>query len=161
MIPKLSSFKRFSATQGVGALPAMFALLCVALTAGAQPVVFKHPFDGQPIATPLKDGEPDTAALQSFKATGVNGYRNDPKATAAGKELYEQWCQVCHNADGTGKMGPSLVGDNFTYPQSATDVGMFAVIYGGAAGAMQPFAKREITQDEILKVIAYVRSLHK
>jgi cytochrome c-L len=58
-------------------------------------------------------------------------------------------------------MGPSLVGDKFTYPQSATDVGMFAVIYGGAGGAMQPFAKREITQDEILKVIAYVRSLHK
>ncbi len=78
-----------------------------------------------------------------------------------GKALFEQWCQVCHNADGKGKMGPSLLGPKYTYPQSATDPGMFAVIYGGASGAMQPFSKREITQDEILKVIAYVRSLPK
>jgi len=161
MIPEMSTYKSRSTAHGVGVVPAVCALLVTASTAVAQPAVFKHPFDGQPIATPLKAGEPDTTTLQRFKATGVNDYRDDVKAVAAGKDLFERWCQVCHNADGRGKMGPSLVGDKFTYPQSATDVGMFAVIYGGAGGAMQPFAKHEITQDEILKVIAYIRSLSK
>ena len=37
---------------------------------------------------------------------------------------------------------------------------MFEVIYGGAAGAMGG-CKGRLTQDEILKVIAYVRSVKK
>jgi hypothetical protein len=31
------------------------------------------------------------------------------------------------------------------------------VIFGGASGAMQPFSKR-LHQDEILKIMAYVRN---
>jgi mono/diheme cytochrome c family protein len=34
------------------------------------------------------------------------------------------------------------------------------VIYGGAGGAMQAFSKR-MSQDDILKIIAYVRDLQK
>jgi cytochrome c-L len=36
---------------------------------------------------------------------------------------------------------------------------MFSIIYGGAGGAMQPFAKRGMAQDDMLKIIAYVRTL--
>lgn len=132
---------------------------CAACAVLAAPPVFPDPFDGKPVATPLKDGEAETAALKQFKASGVNAYRKDTQAIAAGKTLYDQWCQVCHNSDGKGKMGPSLLGPAYAYPQSANDPGMFAVIYAGASGAMQAFSKREITQDEMLKVIAYVRSL--
>lgn len=134
-------------------------LLSLPIGAVAAPVVFPDTFDGKPLATPLKPGEPDTDALRKFKATGVNAYRDDKKALGDGKALFEQWCQVCHDASGKGKMGPSLLGPSYAYPQSANDVGMFAVIYGGASGAMQAFSKREITQDEMLRVIAYVRSL--
>lgn len=137
------------------------ALLAAATASKAAPPEFLNAFSGQPMATPLKEGEGETAALREFKAKGSNVYRKDAKAIAAGKALYEQWCQVCHEANGKGKMGPSLLGPHYAYPQSATDVGMFAVIYGGASGAMQAFSKREITQDEILKVVAYVRSLPK
>jgi cytochrome c-L len=41
-----------------------------------------------------------------------------------------------------------------------TDKGMFEIVYGGATGAMQPMGKR-LTQDQILRIIAYVRSLKK
>jgi hypothetical protein len=41
-----------------------------------------------------------------------------------------------------------------------TDKGMFEIIYGGATGAMQGFGNR-LTQDQILQVMAYVRSLKK
>ena len=47
------------------------------------------------------------------------------------------------------------------YAQTASDPGMFAIIYGGAKGAMQPFSAREVSQDEMLKIVAYVRTLEK
>jgi cytochrome c-L len=122
---------------------------------------FKSPFDGSKMEFPLKAGETETPQLKEFKATGNNPYRGDAKATAEGKELYEQWCQACHNSDGSGRMGPQLIGKDFNYPQTATDPGMFSIIYGGAKGAMQPFSTREVTQDEMLKIITYVRTLDK
>ena len=141
-------------------LAAILSLTVPHLAHGAKPV-FKHALDGSTIDTPLKPGETETPALKQFKETGTNPYRDDAAAIAAGKALYDQHCQVCHNADATGKMGPALVGKEHVYPQTATDAGMFAVIYAGASGAMQPFAKRELSQDDMLKIIAYVRSLDK
>jgi cytochrome c-L len=41
----------------------------------------------------------------------------------------------------------------------ATDVGTFAAIFGAAAGAMASFRKRDMAQEDMLKIIAYVRSL--
>ena len=38
---------------------------------------------------------------------------------------------------------------------------MFEILYGGASGAMQSFSRHGKTQDQMLKVIAYVRSLKK
>ena len=38
---------------------------------------------------------------------------------------------------------------------------MFSIIYGGASGAIQSFAKRGMAQDDMLKIIAYVRTLEK
>ena len=122
---------------------------------------FKSPFDGTPIDFVLKPGETETPPLKEFKATGTNQYRGDAKAIKDGKELYETWCQACHNADGSGRMGPPLIGNDFVYPQTASDPGMFSIIYSGAKGAMQPFSAREVSQDEMLKIIAYVRTLEK
>ena len=67
------------------------------------------------------------------------GYRSDADAIADGKKLYTSNCIVCHGADGTGKMGATIVGKDVVYKQVLTDRGMFAIIYGGASGAMQSF----------------------
>jgi len=123
-------------------------------------IQFRNAFDGSPLDVSAKPGETFTEAVRTFQATGKNPYLGDPAALAAGKKLYDNWCQGCHLPDGTGRIGPSLVGDDYTYEGVATDAGMFEVVYGGAGGAMQSFAKR-ISQDDILKIIAYVRSLKK
>lgn len=127
--------------------------------AGAQPIVFKHPLDNSPLEVNLLPNEQETDAVKEFRATGQNRYRDAPAAMTEGKELYEQHCQSCHLPDGSGRLGPSLISDDWKYKRVANDVGMFEVIYAGAAGAMQSFFRRGVTQDETLKMIAYVRTL--
>jgi cytochrome c-L len=70
-------------------------------------------------------------------------------------------CQACHLPDGSGRIGSTLIADTWKHERAATDVGMFEILYGGASGAMQSFSRRGMTQDQMLKVIAYVRSLKK
>lgn len=135
--------------------------LVLASGAMAEPIVFRHALDNSPLEVKPRPNEVETEAVKSFKETGKNPYLGDEKALAEGRTLYQSQCQVCHQADGSGKMGPSLIGDKWVHERAATDVGMFEILYGGASGAMQSFARRGMTQDQMLKVIAYVRSLKK
>jgi cytochrome c-L len=98
---------------------------------------------------------------KKFKETGGNGYRDDADAIADGKELYTPNCIVCHGADGTCKIGPTIIGKDAVYKQVLTDPGIYAIMYGAVSGAMQWFDRRGTKQDEMLRIIAYVRALDK
>jgi cytochrome c-L len=110
---------------------------------------------------PPQTGELETPAVKNFKATGVNECRGNADAVADGKKFYTTNCIVRHGADGTGKMGPTPVGKDIVYPQAPTDPGMFSIIHGGAGGAMQSFFRRGMPQDQMPRIIAYVRTLEK
>jgi cytochrome c-L len=128
---------------------------------GLSAIEFRHALDDSPVdLTPLP-GEQITDAVKSFHETGVDPYNGNPEAMAKGKDLYEENCQVCHLPDGSGHMGPSLIDDTTVLPRTGTDVGKFEIIHSGGSGAMRSFSKRGITQDQILQIIAYVRSLKK
>lgn len=137
---------------------AVVASTNMALAAG-QPQ-FTSVIDDGPLEVKTLPGETITTAVQKFYETGEDPYTGDVAALAEGKQIYELNCQTCHMPDGSGRIGPSLIGDTHHYDRFTTDKGIFEIIYGGATGAMQPFGKR-LKQDEILKVIAYVRSLKK
>jgi cytochrome c-L len=127
----------------------------------SEPIAFKHALDNSPLEVKPRPNEVETEAVKEFKTSGKNGYLGDEKALAEGKRLYQANCQACHLPDGSGRLGPSLISDSWVRERAATDVGMFEIIYGGSSGAMQSFARRGMTQDQMLKIIAYVRSLKK
>jgi cytochrome c-L len=135
-----------------------FVFAVVAGAAGTPQ--FTSPLDDSPLEIKLLPNEKITEGVQKFYDTGEDPYKDDAQALAEGKNLYLSICQACHMPDGSGRIGPSLIGDTHHYPRFTTDKGMFEIVYGGGTGAMQPFGKR-ITQDQILRVMAYVRTLKK
>jgi len=128
-----------------------------AAMAASDAVTFHYVLDGSPLDVSAKPGEVFSEAVIKFHKTGQNPYNSDKGALGEGKEIYTAICQACHMPDGSGRIGPSLIDQQHLYPQVTTDVGLFDVVFGGASGAMQPFSKR-LSQDQILKVIAYVRA---
>lgn len=121
-------------------------------------VEFRHVFDNLPLDVSPKPNEPVTDAVRAFHRTAQNPYNGKPEAIEEGKQLYMEHCQACHMPDGAGGMGSRLIGPRHTYPRITTDKGLFEVVFGGASGAMQPFGQR-LSQDEILKIMAFVRTL--
>ncbi len=142
-------------------LPAVAFIALTIAVAPAIAVEFRSALDDSPIDMDPIKGEEFTDAVKSFHESGTNPYNGDADAIAAGKALYNENCQVCHKPDGSGGMGPSLVDDTVVNARANTDVGMFEVIHSGAAGAMRPFSKRGMTQDQMLKIIAYIHTLKK
>lgn len=121
-------------------------------------IVFRHVLDDEPIDFEYRPDQTITPAVEEFHKTAVNAYDGDEAMIAAGKKVWDKLCVACHLKDGTGRIGPSLVDDQWKYPRVAENQGRFEIIYAGGAGAMQAFGRR-IDQDDILKVMAYLKEL--
>jgi len=128
--------------------------------AGTGAAAFRHPLTNQPVKLDKYPNETVTAKVLQFHKTGKNPYTGDKEAIAQGRAAYDQWCAACHLADGTGRIGSNLTDAQVTYPRVANDIGMFEAIYAGASGAMQAFGNR-LTQDEILRMMAFIETLKK
>jgi cytochrome c-L len=120
-----------------------------------EEVQFRDPLNDEALEIPREDVSP---AVAEFHRTGENPYAGDEQAIAEGGALYKRWCQACHLPDGTGRIGPNLVDEQWRYERTGTDVGQFEIIYAGGAGAMQAFGQR-LRQDEILRLIAFLDTM--
>jgi cytochrome c-L len=147
----------FAASLGAGAV----LLLGSAPDRASAEVAFRDVLSGKPLDVPLPEGAQRTEAVVHFHKTGENLYNGKESAIEAGKKVYARLCASCHLSNLAGRMGPSLVDNESKYPRMNTDVGVFEIIYGGGAGAMQAFSKRGMSQDEMLQVIAYINSQRK
>lgn len=153
-------FKIFS----VSTMSVLASLMLLAATGGSPAVAdveFRHALDDSPLDLEPIKGEEITDAVKAFRKDGNNPYNGKADAIAAGKTLYEDNCQACHLDDGRGGMGSSLIDDVYVNARANTDVGVFEIIHSGASGAMRSFAERGVTQDQILKLIAYIHTLKK
>jgi cytochrome c-L len=87
-------------------------------------VAVRHNAFETPLDVTPPSGEVVTPAVARFHETGQNPYVGDAAAVAQGKQLYETWCQSCHMPDGSGRIGPSLIGPQRIHERTATDVGL-------------------------------------
>ena len=140
------------------AAPLLLALGMAASAAQAQTPRFFNLIEGTPLDfSGLKEEE--TEAVKSFKSDGKNPYNGDPEAIKQGESLFQTACSGCHGHVAEGKLGPGLNDSYWTYKQASRDPGLFSAIYGGLGGSMGPQRGR-ITQDEILHIMAGLRSIN-
>lgn len=119
---------------------------------------FRGTISGEPLD--FNDGlGPDTEAVHNFKRTGKNPYNDNDGAIKNGYVIFSTACAGCHGHLAEGKLGPALADDYWTYPGNALDKGFFETIYDGGQGMMGP-QKGHIPQDEMLQIMAWVRSIY-
>ena len=110
----------------------------------------------------------DTPGAKEFLVTGKNPYIGNAEAIAAGHKVFGMYsCTQCHGPEAKGQVGPGLVGPTFKYPKNATNKGMFETVWRGTNGGMGAKGKglmdltdasNGLTPDELLKVIAWIRT---
>jgi cytochrome c-L len=135
--------------------------------AGAKAIEFVTTQDSAPLVIDAKLF--DTPAAKEFLATGKNPYIGNAEAIAKGKKVFQLYsCTQCHGPEAKGQVGPGLIGPTFKYPKDATNKGMFETIWHGTNGGMGAKGiglmdptdpKNGITPDELLKIIAWIRSM--
>lgn len=111
----------------------------------------------------------NTPEAKEFLTTGKNPYIGNAEAIAKGKKVFQLYsCTQCHGPEAKGQVGPGLTGPDYRYPKDATNKGMFETVWHGTnggmgakgVGLMDPNDKTQgITPDELLKIIAWVRSM--
>lgn len=134
--------------------------------ASTKAIEFVTTQDGKPLA--IDAALFDTPEAKEFLATGKNPYIGNEEAIAKGKKVFGLYsCTQCHGPEAKGQVGPGLVGPTFKYPKNATNKGMFETIWHGTNGGMggkgigimdPTDPKNGITPDELLKVIAWIRT---
>ncbi|WP_018411260.1 cytochrome c(L), periplasmic [Methyloversatilis thermotolerans] len=145
---------KFQVSKWVAAA-VMGGTLVTAIAAGSPPRFF-NTIEGTPLDFSGKD---ESAAVKEFKQTGYNPYNDSKEKIAEGESLFSTACSGCHGHHAEGKLGPGLADDYWTYPNNATDPGLFSSIYGGLQGMMGP-QSGHLSQDEILTIMAWIRSIY-
>ena len=140
-------------------------LLSVPFVANAA-ITFTSTADGKTLAIPAESFS--SPAAKEFLNSGKNTYLGNADAIKAGKKTFQLYsCTACHGAHGEGAVGPNLTDDKWNYPKNVNDQGIFETIWGGTAGGMgakgvglmQPDDPTQgLTPDEVLKVVAFLRS---
>lgn len=88
----------------------------------------------------------------------TNPFAGNTAAVKEGEKIFDERCADCHGGDAMGGSGPDLTDDRWLY--GGTDADLFITVSGGRKGGM-PSWKGQLKDDEIWKVISYVRSLKK
>ena len=149
---------------GIIIIVCLGGILALLSPAQADTLDFVRTTDGSKIEFP-KQALVGTDAEKEFLKSGKNIYVGDAEAVATGKKRYNLWsCTQCHGPTAKGQVGPGLTGPKYNYAKDATNKGMFETIWAGTNGGMGGKGygimspDDGLTVDELLKIIAFVRS---
>lgn len=99
------------------------------------------------------------AAVGAAQAPRTNRFANDPTAIGDGKPMFSLRCAPCHGRNAEGGRAPDLT--RGIYSVGDTDEDLFNVIANGAAGTEMPDFLSRIGEDNVWRLVAYVRSVSK
>ena len=101
---------------------------------------------------PLR-AEAEKKALEALAALS-----SDQATVDAGKDIFSFHCSPCHGANAEGKVGPSLIDDEWLYGSEPKDL-LTSIREGRPKG--MPKWKSKLKEDEVKNVTVYVMSLVK
>ena len=97
-----------------------------------------------------------TASLALAQTERQNPFKDDPQAAEAGRGIFRIYCSPCHGIHAEGGLGPDLT--RGTYSAGEKDSDLLAVISTGVAGTEMPSFSVGLGDENIWRVIAYLRS---
>ncbi|HET9598200.1 MAG TPA: c-type cytochrome, partial [Anaeromyxobacteraceae bacterium] len=101
-------------------------------------------------AVPASAGAPAAGAHK-------NKYTGDKAAAEQGRALYLQYgCSGCHGVGGGGGMAPPITDDQWKF--GSDDETLFKLIKGQLPDQTMPRVYAEMPEDDVWKILAYVRS---
>ena len=96
---------------------------------------------------------------QSSEAKKLNPYTGKPEAIQQGRTLWLQnGCSACHGVMGGGGMGSPVIDDVWKF--GSDDQTVFKIIKGQIDAQTMPKIFNGLSDDDVWKIIAYVRSLY-
>ena len=100
------------------------------------------------------------AAAPAAADGDTNPYAGNAEAIAEGKRLWaDAGCYACHGAEAQGAVGPDLTDDEWRY--RPTDRTVFNAIARGRSGTVMVAWSDTLSDDEIWKIVAWIRSLYR
>lgn len=96
--------------------------------------------------------------VESTEQAAANPYQGDPKAIEEGRQIFSTYgCAGCHGPGGGGGMGRSLTDDAWKF--GGDDQTLFRLVHGDYPDQTMPKFGEFLSEEQIWKVIAFVRTL--
>jgi mono/diheme cytochrome c family protein len=93
------------------------------------------------------------------KPPKLNPFTGNPEAIQEGEKFYVLYgCSGCHGRGGGGGMGIPLIDDVWKY--GGDDATLMKLIKGEIAESPMPKFGQTLTEEQIWKILAYVRSIY-
>ena len=93
-----------------------------------------------------------TAVAIASTALSVGGQAQQADPVRAGQTAFGRVCQRCHGVEARGDDGPRLIPFSREYDE------LLGIVREGA-GQMPPISTRELTDENVAQILAYLKSL--
>lgn len=101
------------------------------------------------------------ALAQQRAAAPANPFQGNPQAVQQGKAIYDQHCTACHGANGgAGERAPAIVISAATTLRGERSIAQIVeIVRNGIPGSQMPAWGNRLSNDDLLKIGAYVHAL--
>ncbi len=97
------------------------------------------------------------AATEGPDAEKLQKAADNPDRVAAGEQVFADNCVSCHGEQGGGTVGPNLADTYWVHGGTLPDI--YEVVRDGVSDAGMPAWGPQLSDEELIDVVAYVRSL--